>query len=450
MYGTQYRPLNFENVLGLPVVKSVLQKVLKSEEYDPGYLFVGSYSTGKTTIARIFARSILCENRKEDMSPCNECRSCKQFLEKRHPGYLEVDAANYGTKENIKTIKESLQYESVTNYKIVLFDEAHNISKEGKDALLTQLETPGTKIILIFCTTEDRKMPKTIRSRCMSFQFVEPFEKDVVKKLKSIADERKISYEDEALHLIVRATGRHYRDAENKLRQVSLLGDVTADSVKAVTGAYDDEVVAMLATLSYDLSKSIKIADYLASRLNVRDIYEMVIRLSNDCIKYMSGVTYSSEHYTDLLKVLKKQYGNSLFEIIDYILTKNRLNDRTFFQADLLVLHYKFLRGNFEPKNIEAPKKESEDTPRVKKERTVDDDLLETIKDLQPWEREDAIRDFKTRKIAETQEELVPEAVSESWGPEKKENASELVKRKKLSKKEFGKILGENVDAQRV
>ena len=150
MFGIKYRPLSFKGIYGLPVVKKVLQKILSTGVYDPGYLFEGAYSSGKTTISRIFARSILCENRLEDMSPCNVCESCRAFLENRHMDYIEIDAANNGTKDKIQDIKELIKYESITGTKIILYDEAHNISKDGKDALLAQLEKEDSNVIIIF------------------------------------------------------------------------------------------------------------------------------------------------------------------------------------------------------------------------------------------------------------------------------------------------------------
>jgi len=305
MFGVEFRPLDFESVYGLDTVKDVLRGALKSQDYDPGYLLAGSYSSGKTTIGRIFARAVLCPNKSSDMSPCNQCLSCKSFIEERNPGYLEIDAANNGTKDRIQSIKETLQYESISGYKIILFDEAHRISKEGKDALLTQLERIRNNVILLFCTTEIEKMPPEIASRCLEFHFPDPTEKEIVRKLKNICEVKDLSYKDQALRMIVRSGGRHFRDAENRLRQVSLLGDITEENVKKVATTYDKEIAALLLYLSTEISKSLKVADYLVTKMDVRRLYHNILAMLNDAVKSMNGVIFLDEHYHSLLRKLE-------------------------------------------------------------------------------------------------------------------------------------------------
>ena len=371
MFGKEFRPLDFSSVLGVSVVKKILQGYLSKNEYDTAYLFVGSYSSGKTTLGRIFARSILCENRTADMSPCNSCPSCKSFLEDRHPGYLEIDAATNSGKDRIQEIKDSLKYESIAHKKIILFDEAHGISKDGKDALLKQLETEDPNIVFIFCTTEIEKMPETIKSRCIEFHLPEPSESLVIEKLKSICESKKITYDPEALDIIVRSSGRHYRDAENKLRQVSILGDVSVENVQQVVTLYDQEIVEMLLNLPGNLSRSMQIADELTAKMDIRSIYHSILRILNDAIKYSVGISHGSEQYNALMKSLRSQYSSVLFEILDFILAKNRLSDLVFFQSDFLILHHKFSKGGLNFKGFTPPqedeqgsKKETKKEPR--------------------------------------------------------------------------------------
>ena len=453
MFGTEYRPLDFESVLGLSNIKDILRATLREQVYDLGYLFAGPFSTGKTTLARIFARSILCTNRREDMSPCNECQSCKDFLADRNTGYLEVDAANWGTKENIKGIKEDLQYESVSSYKIVLMDEAHAISKEGKDAFLGQLEKEGMKVIIMLCTTEYSKMPGTLASRCCQLHLNEPTEKDIVKKLQKICELRGIKCDSEALFTIVQSSGRHYRDAENKLKTVSLLGDVNIENAEKVVRLYKEQIAAILLTLPYDLSRCMQVADQLVSRMSVQDLYDGILRMLNDTIKYMSGITFDSERYTHLLKCLKKQLGTGAFEVLDYILSKNRLNNLTLFQSDLLVLHYRFMRGSFEPKATKGPQETAEEKDSesdTQKENRKGNQLLKGMENLPPWQKEDRVRQFKQQKIQKGTDDRVDERVSQAWGPEKKEDAPQVVTREPLSREDFQHVVGGNLNGKKV
>lgn len=438
MFGVKFRPLTFNDVLGLDFIKDTLSNIIKTEEYDPGYLFTGPFSSGKTTISRIFARSILCSNRQKDMSPCNKCASCRAFLENKHPGYLEIDAANNGSKDRVKDIKESLKLESLTGIKIILFDEAHNISKEGKDALLAQLELSDSNVIIIFCTTEPDKMPKTLSSRCITFQFLQPLESDIIKKLEKICEFEKIEYDGEALHTIVRATGRHYRDAENKLRQISLLGPVSFENVNKIVVLYDKEISIMLIKIPEDLSAAIKISDYLVAHMDVNRVYYTILRLLNDSIKFLNGIVFESISYTSILKDLKNRYGSLLFELLDYILNKNKLNDLTFFQSDLLILHYKFQKGGIKFKPFDAPKKTAEKTENI---MTLDERTIIEDKNLQPWERDNLLRELKMKRLNVKKENRVTEKVSKKWGPEQKDKIPKQFEKNDLSSEDFGKII---------
>lgn len=442
MFGVEFRPLDFESVYGLNEIKEILRAILRQGVYDPGYLLSGPYSTGKTTLAQLFARSILCSNRKEDMSPCNECPSCKDFISNTNAGYLEVDAANNGTKERIQEIKESLSYESITKYKIVLFDEAHNMSKEAKDALLSQLEKKGTNIIMIFCTTELDKMPDTISSRCMQFQLQEPSESYVISKLEKICQIKGFKYDKDALFDIVKSVGTHYRDAENKLRQVSLLGDITLDNVAKTVTFCDDGIVEMLVNLPGNLSESMKIANYLVSRMAIKDLYESILRIVKDTILFSVGASFHSEHYGELLGKMKKKFNGTAYDVLDYMLLKNRFSDSNLFLSDMLVLHYKFIRGQFTKEMIQNPQGEaSKNTEEgFEKEKDPAAEMLKKAKNLQPWEREEAVRNFKMSKKKDGEDQRVTEKVSQSWGQEVKEIPSQI-RKKEVSKKEFDQIV---------
>lgn len=453
MYGVEFRPLVFKDVYGLPVVKRVLQNAINQESYDRGYLFHGPHSTGKTSMGRLFARSVLCSNRAEDMSPCNECSSCRAFLQNRHPSYTEIDAANNGTKDRVQDVKKALKYESMVGRKFILFDEAHNMSKEAIDALLAHLEAnEDTNTTLLFCTTEKEKISDTLGSRCMDFQFSKPGEKDIVRKLSGICEIKNLEYDPEALELIVRATGRHYRDAENRLRQVELFGGVTVDNVKAVTSQYDNEIAEMLSALPTDLGRALSLSEYIISRMNVTSVYNTILRLINDAVKLENGVQFQSEHYRTLLSRLNTQFGSVLFELLDYILGKNRLNDVTVFQSDLLVIHYKFAKGGLKFRGFSASggagKEERPKTEirSAEKDRKVNEDSIRIAeaKHLEPWKREDLLRDYKRKKTLEGSSEKVTERVSEVWGPEIKDKVHpNPVRKTKLSPKEFCEAIGD-------
>lgn len=452
MFGIEFRPLTFGDVLGLDDAKDILRKILTTGDYDSGYIFGGSHATGKTTLGRIFARAILCENRAEDMSPCNECKSCKDFLAERNPAYMEIDAANQGTKENIQIIKDSLRYETMSSRKIILFDEAHDISEAGKDALLLQLERYDQNVILIFCTTDPDKMHQTLRSRCMEFATQDPSEALVKEKLSRICTAKSITHESEALDDIVRSVGRHYRDAENKLRQVSLLGDVTRDNVKRAVSSYVDETTGLLLTLPDDLGKALTFADYLLSKMNVHRIYGLIVRIMVDSVKQANGVAFAEGRYSDLLRAVTKKYGTMAFEVLDYIIAKNRLNDQQMFQSDLLILHYRFRRGSFVPKEQTAAPMVSPDRPQAQQKKTSGQKApsISELSKLPDGKKEDVIREYKEGRRKLKVDERVPENVSKVWGPEKKEKTQELIHRRPVSRDELERVLKGLNDEKRI
>jgi DNA polymerase III subunit gamma/tau len=453
MFGTKYRPLDFESVLGLDNIKDILKAIIKSGVYDPAYLFIGDYSSGKTTLGRLLARSILCNNKKEDMSPCNECPSCRDFLSERNPAYIEIDAANNGSKEKIQELLEKLKYESVSEKIIILLDECHEISKAGMNALLLELERDNKNVIFIFCTTSIDKMPPALRSRCVEFQLPQPIEAYVLKKLEKICELNKIKYTQDALFTIVQASGRHYRDAEIKLELTSRLGEISEENVGKVVTLYIKEIAYLLVALPYDLTKAFKAAEYLVSRVNIKEIYENILMMINDTIKYSQGFVFESASYVEILKMLTKQYGTSAFEVLDYLLSKQRLNDITLFHSDLLILHYKFSQNHFEPKEMVATKQSSSPSEIKdalnKSGRSIG---LDFINKQPPWEREELIRQIKQKKSKEGQDNRVEEKVSEGWGPQIKETTAEkkAILRGKITKEAFKEAVKGSQDGFKV
>lgn len=446
MFGTKYRPLDFSNVLGLEDIKFIFQKILKKKDYDTAYLFSGDYSTGKTTLGRLFVRSAFCQNKKEDMSPCNECPSCKSLFEDRHPGYLEIDAATNGSKEKLKQLLEDLNYESVTDDIFILIDECHNLSKEGVDVFLKELEKENRKVHFIFCTTEIGKMSKTLRSRCMEFNFIQPTESDVKAKIVYICEKNNFKYDPNALDLVIKSTGRHYRDAENKLKMISILGDINVDNTKKVSNVYFEEVCNLIMGLSCELKDAVDIGDYLVTKMNIKDIYDTILRLLVDSLKYKNGVPFDNPTYTSYLEKISKQYSNSLFEIIDFITSKNRLNDLTTFQSDLLLVHYKLLRNQFDPKEL----KPIEQGQRVEMPASASELNNKLNSAESSWDKSEIIRKVKKEKLLKEKGQEVEEKYSATLGPEIVANKTDFIFKKDISREQLKKHIGGALHENRV
>lgn len=364
MSGTKYRPTNFDQVLGMGHIKTILKSSLQTKDIKKAYLFSGEFSVGKTTIARIFAKSILCLDLQAEGSPCNKCSSCEAFIANRHPGYLEIDAATHGGIEDINKLKEDLTYESLTTYSIILLDECHMISKAGKDALLKELEKPEDNVVFMFCTTEIEKMPETLRSRCIEFYIPHPSTDLVIKKLMYICEKEGIPYKsEEPFYLLVSATGGHYRDAENKLAQIKILGGMSRENVKKVVQVQNEEVVELLLNLPSNLKKALETCNYLVTQISVHDLYRNMLTILVDSEKRSCGFDFGDKKYQDMLETLNQTFSGMIPGLLDYLIVKDRINNITSLEADLILIHHKFLKGIFKApeikKIVEVRKEES-------------------------------------------------------------------------------------------
>lgn len=209
----KYRPADFESVIGQDHIVRILSSQSRSGEARHAYLFCGTRGTGKTSLAKIFARAINCQSRRESGSPCNSCPACMASLEKGLDVF-ELDAASNNSVEDIRDIVEKAQYPPVVgNYKVYIIDEAHMLSSSAFNALLKTLEEPPAHCIFILATTEVYKLPATILSRCMRFDFKLVPSRKIAALIKKIFDDIGKKYEEDAVAEIARAGEGSVRDA---------------------------------------------------------------------------------------------------------------------------------------------------------------------------------------------------------------------------------------------
>lgn len=251
MWDTKYRPLKFEDVLGQPGTIQVLKARLSNDTaLERNYVFAGGFGTGKTTLARILARAMLCLNRNPvDQEPCNECSNCKDVLMGESAAYVEQDAASGGTIDRIRAIVEDLPF-AVFNApkRIYTFDEAHRMSKDAQDVLLKPLEEQ--RMVGIFCTTELEKIRGAIRSRCDEFVIRKITQEDILGRMRKILDAEGVVFEDEAVLIVIDYSGGHVRDVVNRLEMIAQMGNVTVGNVRdylhlSVVSVYYEVLLAL-------------------------------------------------------------------------------------------------------------------------------------------------------------------------------------------------------------
>lgn len=214
---TRYRPNTWQNIIGQEHITDVLKGIIKNKTYNytRSYIWAGNPGSGKTSTARLFARAINCDHQDKSVKPCNECHSCKQFLNNQYQDYIEVDAGQYNKVEDVKRLLDIAKIYPVHSHKhrIVLIDEAHRLSNAAWDSMLKLLEDGKTKTIFMFATTEGDKIRKAIHSRSISFQVKPLSVKEIQQELIRICTIEKIPYDIPSIDSIAYAFRGRMRDA---------------------------------------------------------------------------------------------------------------------------------------------------------------------------------------------------------------------------------------------
>ena len=262
----KFRPVTFDEVKGQEHIVQTLQNQISANRIGHAYLFCGTRGTGKTSVAKIFARAVNCEHPGMG-SPCNECDTCRAILQNRAMNVIEIDAASNNGVDNIRQIREEIQYApSNGRYTVYIIDEVHMLSIGAFNALLKTLEEPPSYVVFILATTEPHKIPITILSRCQRYDFKRISIDTIAERLKELTQKESIQVEERALRYVAKAADGSMRDALSLLDQciAFYLGqNLTYENVLDVLGAVDQEIFSRLtrSIISGNTVESIQIFD---------------------------------------------------------------------------------------------------------------------------------------------------------------------------------------------
>lgn len=285
----KFRPRTFDEVKGQDPIVTTLKNQIKNERTSHAYLFCGTRGTGKTSIAKIFARAVNCEN-PNDGSPCGECSLCKAILQGSSMNVIEMDAASNNGVDDIRQIVEEVSYSPTQGkYKVYIIDEVHMLSSGAFNALLKTLEEPPEYVIFILATTEVHKLPITILSRCQRYDFRRISIDEISDRIKELLDVEGVEVEDKAVRYIAKTADGSMRDALSLLDQCIAFyfeQRLTYDKVLDVLGAVDTEVFSEIVRfiIKGDVVNTLKVLEKIT--IQGRELTQFV----NDLVWYLRNM----------------------------------------------------------------------------------------------------------------------------------------------------------------
>ena len=410
----KYRPKTFDDVYGQQIVVQTLKNVIKNNKLTHAYLFVGPRGTGKTSIAKIFAKTINCLHPEDGLS-CEKCDICISNNSNENVDIIEMDAASNNGVDEIREIRNHITLlPTVSRYKIYIIDEVHMLTTGAFNALLKTLEEPPEHIIFILATTEPHKIPLTIMSRCQSFEFKPIPVATIKERLKYICAQENINIDDKSLNLIAEESNGGLRDAVSMLDQLNAYadGNIKYEDVLLLNGRInDDEIEKFMTEMVNDDLDSVftKIESWQEEGKNFIYICEDFIRfLRNELIKFKlennsNIVNLISENKTIEVIMILNKISNDMKISKD----KKVLFDVTIINITNILKNKQMFENNtYESKNIKIENKTPEKVEiKEEKTQTVEVQIKET-KDYTLYDELMSIRLNNTLSIADKKSKI--------------------------------------------
>lgn len=346
----KYRPKIFSEVLGQEGTIKVLRNTLKNidQQVVPS-IFFGPWGSGKTTLARIYSKAILCQDKSSDGDPCGRCDSCDMISRGVHPGFVEIDGANINKVDDFRHILESTLYKVAgSDHRVFLIDECHMMSTASQNLFLKPLEEGIPNVHWFFCTTEYRKIIDTIRSRCTDYGIRPISHKSLLQRVIEICKAECIPYDENAIDAIIQAKNGHFRDVLVFINQIMDVGGIVSDIVYDYLniGAHD-AYFEILATIKDTPEKSFEVLDNVLTQVSAQDVYNGLISAAMDtykasknirCTLIIKDVIHRNQVYTI--------YRDSVVQLAQYLIDHgNRRIDNDYLITTLLLLRNTLISG---------------------------------------------------------------------------------------------------------
>ena len=425
----KYRPQTFDDVVGQKVIIKSLKNVILKNKISHAYLFTGPRGTGKTSVAKILAKTVNCVNL-TDTSPCNECVSCTQINQKQTVDVIEIDAASNNGVDEIRELKSKVSLvPTVGKYKIYIIDEVHMLTIGAFNALLKTLEEPPAHIIFILATTEPHKIPETILSRCQKFDFKRIDDKSMDKRLKYICKSEKIDIEDQALEEIIRFSSGGMRDSISLLEQAQVYSDsiIKLDDVHEINGTLPQSQLKELIEniIDKNLVEVFKLLEkYDEQGKNLIKLVEEIILFFKNIVILKNTNSYIAENisreiYNDIItKISTEEIFQNISKIYNYLnKMKNYSNPKLVFELLMISLvsnegeennNYKNNDSNIERKMTVINNQTNDDNQilkePIKKEKTdiINNDNIHLTTDTQSVQNQELINKIKHIRVNNT------------------------------------------------
>ena len=458
----KYRSKNFDELVGQEAIKQTLENSLKIQKISHAYLFSGPRGTGKTSVARLFAKALNCEKGNGEI--CNECSNCRAINEGSHPDVIEIDAASNSGVDEVRELIEKVKYAPIQGkYKVYIIDEVHMMTNSAFNALLKTLEEPPSYVVFILCTTEPYKLLPTILSRCQRYEFKKITDAELKKLITHVLKEEGVSATNDAINLIVELANGGARDSLSLLDQVisyagsnieeedviKMFGLVSSqDKIRLLENIKDGNTLKVLKT--YD--------EFIIRNIDLSRLVNELLTLLKDSLVYLktrdkSLITSSKEE--DAKEIMLKFDESELLSYIDLLLKcqnefKTTSDPNFLFEIYLLKLLKVGTSQEVTVQTVEAPIKKpvvtaplpQEQTPVSTNNTAKTQDFAKT--NTVPEEKVNEVKPAANLKLKPSNTEF---AVLETEGDIRQITMDELIKLTIISNRDERKMLSERWNA---